>query len=163
VDFRNFQEPIVSMRPIHRFALLLPLLAACEGPLDPGDFDLDGTWAGRSYPFELSFQFEQDGDNHVTGTGTVTGLQEVLETVVVTPEPLVLDTLSIDTVVTGTTDFDVSGDWDYPDFELTLRREGYSDAQYHAAFVHPDSIRGTLQGSGFTNPAIVIVRQPDAS
>jgi hypothetical protein len=151
------------MRPIHRFALLLPLLAACEGPLDPGDFNLDGTWQGRSYPFDLSFSLEQDGDNNVTGTGRLLGLQEVLETVVVTPEPLVLDTVSIDTVVVGTTDFDVSGDWDYPDFELTLRGEGFADAVYDAAFVHADSIRGTLQGSGFTNPTIVIARQPDAN
>jgi hypothetical protein len=148
------------MRTVHRFALLLPLLAACgTGPLDPGPFTLQGEWLGRSYPFELSLQLEQDGDNRVTGTGELVGLQEMLETRVDPDDPTKLDTVTIDTVTTGSVEFDVEGDWDHPDFELAFTREGYSDAVYDAAFTDADSIRGAVQGSGFTNPTIVIVRQ----
>jgi hypothetical protein len=149
------------MRTIHRFALLLPLLAACgTGPLDPGPFSLDGAWLGTSYPYQLSFQLEQDGDNKVTGTGVLSGLEEVVETA---PDPTdpTKTVVSVDTVVTGTVEFDVRGDWDHPDFELDLTREGYAGAVYDAAFTDQDSVRGALQGSGFTNPTIVIVRQPD--
>jgi hypothetical protein len=148
------------MRTIHRFALLLPLLAACgTGPLDPGPFTLEGSWLGTAYPLELSFQLEQDGDNNVTGTGVLRGLEEVLETVPDPDDEAKVDTVSIDTVVTGTVEFDVAGDWDHPDFELDLTAEGYAGAVYDAGFVDQDSVRGTLQGSGFSNPAIVIIRQ----
>ncbi|HEX6370835.1 MAG TPA: hypothetical protein VF006_18095 [Longimicrobium sp.] len=152
------------MRAIHRSALLVPLLAACgTGPLDPGPYSLEGAWLGRSYPFELSFDLRQDGDNQVTGTGRLLGLEEVLETVVIGTDPTVLDTVSIDTVVTGSVEFDVDGEWDHPNFELRLTSEGFSEASYDAAFTDADSVRGTLRGSGFTNPAIVIIRQPDGT
>ncbi|HYR07671.1 MAG TPA: hypothetical protein VEQ60_07875 [Longimicrobium sp.] len=148
------------MRTVHRFALLLPLLAACgTGPLDPGVFTLEGSWLGRSFPYELSFELDQDGDNRVSGTGKLLGLEEVLETAPDPEDPEVVDTLFIDTIVTGSVEFDVDGDWDHPDFELRLRSEGFADALYDAAFTDADSVRGSLQGSGFTNPTIVIVRQ----
>lgn len=148
------------MRPVVRFALLLPVLAACgEGPLDPGPYSLEGTWLGRDYPYELSFELEQDGDNRVSGTGALAGLEEVLETAFNPDDPTDLDTVSIDTIVTGTVEFQVDGDWDHPNFELRLTAEGYADAVYDAAFADPDTVRGTLVGSGFTNPAIEIIRQ----
>lgn len=152
------------MRPIHRFAVLLPLIAACgEGPLDPGEFRFDGAWLGRAYPFELSFDVEHDGDNRVAGTGRVGRLEERLETAPNPVDTTRLDTLSIDTVVTGTVDFDVSGQWDYPDFSLRLRSDGYADAAYEARFTDPDSVSGSLRGSGFNNLTIVVVRQDDGS
>lgn len=136
------------------------MLAACgEGPLDPGPYSLDGTWLGRDYPYELSFDLEQDGDNRVSGTGALAGLEEVLETAINPDDPTDLDTVSIDTVVTGTVEFEVDGEWDHPNFELRLTAEGYAGAVYAAAFADPDTVRGTLQGSGFTNPAIEIIRQ----
>lgn len=148
------------MRTRHRFALLLPLLAACgTGPLDPGPFTLEGAWLGRTYPLELSLELEQDGDNRVSGTGQLRGLEEVLEVAPNPDDPTEVDTLSIDTVVTGTVNFDVDGDWDHPNFELRLTREGYAEANYDAAFTDADSVRGTLQGSGFSNPTIEIVRR----
>lgn len=150
------------MRTIHRFALLVPLLAACgTGPLDPGPFTLEGDWLGREFPLELAFSLEQDGDNRVSGTGELRGLEVVLQTVVDPTDPAKLDTVSIDTVVTSTVDFDVAGDWDHPNFELTLTNEGYADAVYDATFADADTVRGSLRGSGFTNPAIEIIRQLD--
>jgi hypothetical protein len=150
------------MRSIHRFALLVPVLAACgTGPLDPGPFSLEGTWFGRSFPYQLSLELEQDGDNRVRGTGQLAGLEELLETIPDPDDPTELDTLSIDTVVTGTVDFDVAGDWDHPNFELDLTAEGYAGAVYDAAFADADTVRGTLRGSGFTNPTIEIIRQSD--
>lgn len=149
------------MRPIHRFALLLPLLAACgEGPTDPGDFSLDGTWRGRAFLLELEFEFNQDGDNRVTGSGEARGLREVLETVPDPADSTALDTVRIDTVVTSTVAFDVDGGWDHPNFELRVRSEGYADAEFAGAWSAPDSIRGTLRGSGFGNATVVITRQP---
>jgi hypothetical protein len=151
------------MRPIHRFALLLPLLAACgEGPTDPGDYSLDGTWLGRAFPLELEVEFNQDGDNRVTGTGEIRGLEEILETVPDTTRPDVpgaVDTTRIDTVATSSVEVDVSGDWDYPNFELRLRSEGFSDAELAGAFTAPDSVRATLRESGFGNATVVIARQ----
>lgn len=148
------------MRTLHRFALLLPLLAACgTGPLDPGAFTLEGTWLGTAYPLQLSFSLQQDGDNNVTGTGVLSGLEEVLETVVDPADGTKVDTVTIDTIVTGSVEFNVAGDWDHPNFELDLTSEGYAGAVYDAAFVDQDSVRGTLQGSGFNNPSIVIIRQ----
>ncbi|MBW3572912.1 MAG: hypothetical protein KY467_17585 [Gemmatimonadetes bacterium] len=148
------------MRTTYRFALLVPMLAACgTGPLDPGRFALDGAWLGRAYPLELSLQLEQDADNRVTGTGQLRRLEERLETAVSPSDPQALDTISIDTVVTGTVGFGVRGKWDHPSFQLRLTSEGFAGATYDATFIRADSIRGTLQGSGFTSPEIVIVRQ----
>jgi hypothetical protein len=152
------------MRTIHRFALLLPVLAACgTGPLDPGPFSLDGAWLGTSFPYELSFQLEQDGDNHVTGTGQLRGLEEVIETAPDPDDSTKTVVVSVDTVVTGSVEFDVAGDWDHPDFELDLTSEGYADAVYDARFADADTVNGGLRGSGFTNPQIQVVRQPDGS
>ena len=149
------------MRPIRRFAVVLTLLAACgQGPTDPGDYSLDGAWIG-GFPLEMELDLDQDGDNRVTGSGELRALEERLETVVVSEEPRVVDTVSIDTVVTASVDFDVAGDWDYPTFELRLRSEGYADAEYAGTFTSttPDSIRGSLSGSGFGNATIVITRR----
>jgi hypothetical protein len=160
VDFLDFLRDR-TMRPIHRFAVLLTLLAACgQGPTDPGPYSLAGSWRG-GYPIELEFDLNQDGENRVTGTGFVRALQEQLETVVVTESPRVIDTVSIDTIVTAQAGFDVAGDWDYPTFELRLRSEGFADAEYAGSFTSttPDSIRGTLRGSGFGSASVVITRQ----
>lgn len=148
------------MRAIHRFALFLPLLAACgTGPLDPGPFSLEGSWFGRDYPYELSFELEQDGDNRVSGTGRLTGLEEILETARNAEDSTKVDTTFIDTIPTGTVAFDVDGDWDHPDFELRLTSAGYAGAVYDARFADADTVRGNLRGSGFSNPEIEIVRQ----
>jgi hypothetical protein len=163
VDFHTFNTVTAPMRPIHRFALLLPLLAACsEGPTDPGDYSLDGIWLGREYPLELEVEFNQDGDNHVTGTGEIRGLERVPVT---RPDPdrpddpAALDTVRFDTVPTRSVEVDVSGDWDYPNFELRLRSEGYSDAELAGAWTASDSVRVTLRESGFGNATVVIARQ----
>lgn len=148
------------MRPIHRFALLIGLLAACgEGPVHPGSFTLDGTWEGRGFPYELRLELDQDRANRVRGTGEARLLREVLETVVVSTDPPVLDTVFIDTVAADTVRFDVSGEWDHPQFRLRLRAEGYADAEFEGNFTQADSIRGVLRGSGFPNPTITVVRQ----
>ena len=150
------------MRSLRRFALLLPVLAACEsGPLDPGDYTLEGTWLGRGFPYELFLALEQDGDNRVTGEGEVRSLREVLETVVVPGDPPGLDTTRIDTITTDTVRFDVRGRWEHPTFELRLTAEGYADAEYAGTWAAADSIGGTLSGSGFTGTSIRIIRQPE--
>ena len=149
------------MRPYLKFAAVLAVLAACgEGPLDPGDYTLEGTWLGRGFPFELFLALEQDGDNRVTGTGEVRALVERLETVVIPGDPPVLDTTLIDTIATDTVRFDVSGRWRYPAFTLRLTAEGYADGEYGGTYAAADSIAGTLRGSGFNGTPIRIVRQP---
>jgi len=151
------------MRPIHRFALLVPLMAACgQGPTDPAGFSLEGTWRG-GFPLELQLDLEQDADNRVTGTGEVRALQEVVETAPDPADPTRVITISVDTVVTDRVGFDVAGDWDHPDFRLRFRSEGFADAEYAGTFTDEDSVRGTLRGSGFESEAIVIARQPDGS
>lgn len=149
------------MRPHLKFAAVLAVLAACgEGPLDPGDYTLEGTWVGRGFPYELFLALEQDGDNRVTGNGEVRSLEEILETVVVPGDPPGLDTTRIDTVTVDTVRFDVRGRWRYPAFVLRLTAEGYADGEYAGTYAAADSIGGTLRGSGFPGTPIRIVRQP---
>jgi hypothetical protein len=149
------------MRPQLKFAAVLALLAACgEGPLEPGAFTLEGTWLGQGFPYELSLALEQDGDNDVTGTGEIRFLGQLLETDTISLDPLNIDTLLIDTVVVDQVAVQPSGRWDYPDFVLTLRAEGFADAEYEGRYgTSPDSIAGTLSGSGFPGQSIQIVRQ----
>ena len=148
------------MRSLARFAVALPLLAACgQGPLDPGAYTLDGTWLGRAFPYELALVLDQDADNAVRGTGEVRGLREVLVTDTLQFAPLVLDTISIDTVVDAALPVDVRGDWDYPDVDLVLRADGYQDASFAGRFAGTDTVAGTLAGSALPSPGISIVRQ----
>lgn len=150
------------MRPYLKFAAVLALLAACgEGPLEPGPFTLEGSWLGQAFPYELALQLEQDGDNNVSGDGEIRSLEELLETDTLSLDPFRTDTVSIDTVVVEQVAVEAAGDWDYPDFVLTLSAEDYADAEYAGRFgsTSPDSVSGTLQGSGFGNTSIRIIRQ----
>lgn len=149
------------MRSQLKFAAVLALLAACgEGPLEPGPYTLEGTWLGRAFPYELSLALEQNGDNDVTGTGEIRSLEQLLETDTTSLNPLVIDTLVIDTVVVDQVAVTPSGRWDYPDFVLTLRAEGFADAEYAGRYgTSPDSVAGTLSGSGFAGASIPIIRQ----
>lgn len=149
------------MRPQLKFAAVLVLLAACgEGPLDPGEFTLEGTWLGRTFPYELSLALEQNGENDVTGAGEIRFLEQLLETDTLGLDPLTIDTVLIDTVVVDQVAVQPSGRWDYPEFTLTLRAEGFADARYEGRYgTSPDSIPGTLTGSGFDAQSIRIIRQ----
>ena len=150
------------MRPYLKFAAVLALLAACgEGPLEPGTFTLEGSWLGRDFPYEMALELEQDNDNNVTGEGELRSLQELLETDTLSLDPVRTDTVLIDTVVVQRVAVDVSGEWDYPNFVLTLRAEEYADVEYEGRFgqTSPDSVSGTLEGSGFQNQSLPIVRQ----
>jgi hypothetical protein len=152
------------MRPYLKFAAVLALLAACgEGPLEPGRFTLEGSWEGRGFPYELALDLDQDGDNRVTGSGEVRSIREILETDTLSLDPFRTDTILIDTVVVNRVPVEVAGDWDYPDFTLTLRAEEFADAQYDGRFgsTSADSVSGSLQGSGFASTTIPIVRQAD--
>lgn len=149
------------MRPQLKFAAVLALLAACgDGPLEPGAFTLDGTWLGRGFPYELSLALDQDGDNRVTGTGEIRSLRQRLETDTISLDPLVTDTVLLDTVIVERVQVEARGDWDYPDFVLSLRAPDYADAEYAGRFgsTSPDSVSGTLRGSGFNGASIPIVR-----
>jgi len=121
--------------------LLLPLLAACgDDIIRPGDYTLQGTWAGTAGQGEaagdgygFTFVLEQSARNDVTGTATV--------------------------VVPGSTlELDVSGDWEYPTFELVLSAHDYQDLVYRGNFEAADSIDGTLTGSGFSSEPLTILR-----
>lgn len=149
------------MRSQLKFAAVIALLAACgEGPLEPGPYTLEGTWLGRAFPYELSLALEHNGENDVTGTGEIRSLEQRLETDTTSLDPLVIDTLLIDTVVVDQVAVTPSGRWDYPDFVLALRAEGFADAEYAGRYgASPDSVAGTLSGSGFGSLSIPIIRQ----
>ena len=151
------------MRAHLKFAAVLGLLAGCgEGPLEPGPFTLDGSWLGRAFPYELSLRLDQDRANDVRGDGELRSLRELLDTDTTSLDPLVIDTVSIDTVVVDRVGVDVSGQWDFPDFVLRLRAAEFADAEYAGRFTEttPDTVTGTLQGSGFGSTPLRIVRQP---
>lgn len=148
------------MRPLARLAVMLPLLAACDGgPLEPGAFTLDGTWRGRGFPYELFLELDQDAANDVRGAGEVRSLRELLETDTVELDPLVTDTLVIDTVVHAAVPVQVRGEWDRLDVSLVLRAEGYADAAYAGRFADPDTVTGNLTGSGLPGTSMRLVRQ----
>jgi hypothetical protein len=150
------------MRPQLKFAAVLALLAACgEGPLEPGAFTLDGAWQGRGFPYELFLELDQDGDNRVTGDGEIRSLRQRLETDTISLDPLVTDTVLLDTVVVDRAPVEVDGDWNFPDFVITLRSTGFADVEYAGRFgsTSPDSVSGTLRGSGFNGATVPIVRQ----
>lgn len=152
------------MRSFTKFAAVLVLVAACgEGPLEPGAFTLDGSWLGRDFPYEMALELEQSGDNTVTGSGELRFLEELLDTDTTTVDSVVVvDTVLIDTVVAERATVDVSGDWDYPDFVLTLSSGDFADVEYAGRFgsTSPDSVSGTLNRSGFSADPLPIVRQP---
>lgn len=152
------------MRPFTKFAAVLVLVAACgEGPLEPGAFTLDGSWLGRDFPYEMALELEQSGDNTVTGNGELRFLEELLDTDTTTVDSVVVvDTVLIDTVVVDRASVDVAGDWDYPDFVLTLSSGDFADVEYRGRFggTSPDSVSGTLNQSGFNGTPLPIVRQP---
>jgi hypothetical protein len=152
------------MRSFTKFAAVLVLVAACgEGPLEPGAFTLDGSWLGRAFPYEMALELDQAGDNSVTGTGELRFLQELLDTDTTVVDSVVsVDTVLIDTTVVRTVPLEVSGDWDYPDFVLTLSSGEYADVEYAGRFgtTSPDSVGGTLRESGFNGTTLPLVRQP---
>lgn len=151
------------MRSQLKFGAVLVLLAACgEGPLEPGAFTLEGSWLGRGFPYELALDLEQSGENDVSGTGELRSLQELVEFDTTSLDPVVVDTM-YDTVVVNQAAVDVSGKWDYPEFEITLRAEDYADVEYAGRFggTSPDSVSGTLSGSGFSGNTVNIVRQAE--
>jgi hypothetical protein len=150
------------MRPQLKFAAVLALLAACgDGPTDPGTFTLEGTWFGRAFPYELALELEQDGENNVTGEGEVRSIREDVDIDTISLDPFVTDTTR-DTVIVQRVAVDVSGEWGYQDFELTLRAAEYADVTYAGRFgtTSPDSVSGALRGSGFgANTTMPLVRQ----
>ncbi len=149
------------MRSQLKLAAVLALLAACgDGPTDPGAFTLEGSWLGRSFPYELSLDLDQDGDNNVRGDGEVRSLREDVDIDTISLVPFVTDTTR-DTVIVNRVAVQVRGDWGYQDFVLTLRAADYADVTYAGRFgsTSPDSVSGSLQGSGFGNTTLPIVRR----
>lgn len=119
-------------------------LAACqEDPLDVGNRSLTGEWRGNAeivialdtarYAFVLDL--EQD-ERDVSGSGVVTSDDESLEV-------------------------EVDGEWAYPDVELRFSAPEYATLVFTGRFgASPDSVGGTLSGSGFSNTPFFIRRQP---
>jgi hypothetical protein len=139
------------MRLRHRYLALLPLVAlaaACgDDPLRAGVFRLDGTWVGRSFPYELSLSFEHDDENRVTGSGELRGLTVRTSNVFT------------DTIVSTRTDVSVEGKWDYPEYVLRLEGEGYQPVTMETRQAQRDTMNATLRGSGFQAVQIRLVRQ----
>jgi hypothetical protein len=154
------------MRTRLRLALPFLLLAACggDGPLAPGPFSLEGRWVGRGFPYELALDLRQDGENRVSGTGEVRGLRERLQLDTLELDPLVVDTVRVDTLAADTVRFQVAGRWEFPSFRLRFFSPGAAEAEYAAGYptvdgrTLPDSLAGTLTGSGFTSAAIPLGR-----
>jgi hypothetical protein len=134
-----------------RFLALLPLAAlaaACgDDPLRAGVFRLDGTWVGRSFPYELSLSFEHDDENRVTGSGELRGL------IVRTSD------LFTDTVVSTRAEVSVAGQWDYPEYVLRLEGEGYHPVRMETRQAQRDTMNAVLRGSGLQGVQIRLVRQ----
>ena len=130
-------------------ALLAALLfaTACgDDPLDIGSFSVEGDWLGSAkfaagggsppdtarYHFVLELeQTERD----ITGAGEIRAPADTL-------------------------DVEVEGVWDYPNVDLVFRAGGdFAPLVYTSTFATPDSLKGTLTGSGFASVPLVLLRQ----
>jgi len=117
-------------------------LACGDGPLDVGSFSVEGRWLGTatfavgadSARYDFVLDLEQ-AERDVSGSGEVITLAETLEV-------------------------EVDGRWRYPDVDLVLSAPDFTPVAFDATFATPDSLKGTLSGSGFDGVALTIVRQP---
>jgi hypothetical protein len=123
-------------------AALLALAAACGGqPFDVGSFGVDGTWKGTTRltvgPDTATYVFVMklsQNRSSVTGSGSVTSAADSVKTAIV-------------------------GVWAYPAVTLNLTAAGYGGLQFASSFASPDTLKGILNGSGFHNDSLRIIRQ----
>jgi hypothetical protein len=144
------------MRKYASIAAVLVVLVACGEDFDAGEFDVSGSWTGSAEVvtgtdtarYDFTFDLEQ-AEEDVSGSATVTAGGESVE-------------------------MDVDGDWDYPSVNLTLSAPEYKAVLFDAAFdvdtlvfppdtaqvveTMPDSLFGTLAGSGFLGATLKIGR-----
>ena len=129
------------------FAAALAAAACGDDPLDVGTFSVDGTWAG-------SAKFAVSGTGPPADTARYT---------------IVLDLDQAERDVSGegevrtaadTLAIDVDGRWDYPSVDLRFDAPEFSAVVFDAQFATRDSLKGTLNGSGFNNVQLTLIRQP---
>ena|SRR6202008_1846067 len=125
---------------------VLALLACGDGPLDVGAFSVEGSWAGNakfavgSGPtadtarYFISLELEQN-ETDISGSGQVVTDAETLEV-------------------------EVDGLWEYPSVSMVLDAPEFIGVSFDATFATPDSLKGTLNGSGFNSVALTLIRQP---
>jgi hypothetical protein len=125
---------------------VLALLACGDGPLDVGAFSVEGSWTGNArfavgagptadtarYDFVLDLE-QTEAD--ISGSGQVVTDAETLEV-------------------------EVDGVWEYPSVSLVLSAPEFIGVDFDATFATPDSLKGTLSGSGFNSVALTLIRQP---
>ena len=112
------------------FTLFLIMFTACAS--NP---TMSGSWLGAESGLTLKLTLHEDSDGNITGSGTMIGNNG---------ESIACD-------VTGTNA--------YPNVTLTLSSTGYYDVNFTGKFVDDDTVDGELNGSGFTNFNITLVRQ----
>lgn len=122
----------------------LAALACGDGPLDVGAFSVEGVWAGSakfqvgagpdSARYEFTLELDQS-ERDVSGSGEVVTDAETLEV-------------------------EVDGRWEFPSVSLVLSAPEFAGVGFDATFATPDSLKGTLNGSGFNAVPLTIIRQP---
>lgn len=109
-------------------------LAACGGddPSGPPYASLTGDWRGSLAG--LTFRMDvTDDDGLISGTGTLSG--------------------------TATLSFNVAGDHDHPDVDFEGIATGFENFEFDGRFLHEDTVRGRVNGSGFSDDVLLLIRQ----
>ncbi len=119
------------MRTLVRSSVAL-LSLALMGCLFGGDPKIDGVWSGSSTGVSYSMTVAEI-DKTVTGSATITTAS-----------------VSIPLTVTGT--------HAHPAVALTLSAAGYQPFSFNGSFETNDLITGRLNGSGFNNEEISLLR-----
>lgn len=114
---------------------LAPVLAACgdssTGPKTPS---ASGTWTGVMTVGTVTLTLvEQDGGT-ITGAGNLQGSG-------------------------GAVSVTVTGTHVHPSITLTMQSTGFKDMNYTGQFVNDNAISGNLNGSGFNNETLTLMRQ----
>lgn len=128
------------LRPRGMIAMLLPALLsvslmACGGDsTEPAPTPTaTGTWIGSATGVTLTATITESASGSLSGSGNFNG-----------PEGAVAVT--------------ITGTHTHPSISFTMTSTGFTDVNYAGSFTGNNTIQGTLNGSGFVNFALTLLR-----
>lgn len=124
------------MRRLVLLAGLACALAGCTDSTSPSD-PVSGHWTGANPRLRADLTIAREGAT-VEGSGNFT--------------------FYIDGMPVGATAVTVSGTWVHPNISLVLSSAGFQDAQLSGS-LYAGVLEGRLNGSGFTDMALVLARE----
>ena len=114
---------------------LAPVLAACgDSSTEPRTPSASGTWTGVVNGGTFTLTLAEQNGGTLTGAGSLQGSG-------------------------GAVSVTVTGTHVHPSISLTIKSTGFEDLNYTGQFVNDNAISGNLNGSGFNNETLTLMRQ----